>query len=373
MSEETTQMFAREVIDRVCIAQHIKRFATTKKFHFFQPQDIFTSSPLSLASIGRFCKLLDHELSAFPDLKIVLCAPPEKRARAAAVLLMGAYMLLRKTLVTTTDKVVACFHWLPLSSLDLDGFLDQSAGSDCVLTLRDYWRGLELGRAAGWLNVAGERHCDPRYGDVHELVPGRLVAIGGRRRMADWQSEDGSERPDYCAQSLWDLGVKAVVRLSESECDAGAVAAAGIAHHHLPFDDAAAPPDGVVREILAVVDGAAGAVAVDWGDGRGRAGTLAAVWLMRRGGLEAREALAWLRMVLPGSTAGGAQLRYLCAMEAAGCVAARLLRAGHVSGYQRAGLAGAHWSRRGCIAFIPSKARRAAGARQSCSLVLKRG
>ena len=109
----------------------------------------------------------------------------------------------------------------------------------------------------------------------------------------------------------------ALVRLSEAESDAGAVAAAGIAHHHLPFHDAAAPPDGVVREFLAVVDGAAGAVAVDCGDGRGRAGTLAAVWLMRRGGLEAREALAWLRMVLPGSTAGGAQLRYLCAMEAA--------------------------------------------------------
>jgi cell division cycle 14 len=41
-------------------------------------------------------------------------------------------------------------------------------------------------------------------------------------------------------------------------------------------------------------------VAVHCGSGRGRSGTLVALYLMKHHGFTAREAIAWLRIVRPG-------------------------------------------------------------------------
>ena len=51
--------------------------------------------------------------------------------------------------------------------------------------------------------------------------------------------------------------------------------------------------------------------------GLGRTGTLIGLWLMRRAGFTARDAIAWLRIVRPGSVVGPQQ-EYLCACERRG-------------------------------------------------------
>ena len=328
--------------------------------------------PFNLESIASFCKLLDHELSSFQRLKIVFCVPHGQRALSIAVFLLGSHMILHSAL--TADETASRFRWLPLPSLSLDGPL---ADTKSGLTLHDYWRGLEQGRAAGWVGTASGRggaldlernahYGDPLNGDVQEVVPGRLVAFCGPRDMAAGRhfSDNGGRRtlsPDYCAQVLGEMGVTAVVRLCGAEYDARAMAAAGMEHHDLPLRASASPPARVVRGFFAAADAAAGAVAVHCGAARGPAGTLLALWLMRTRGFAAREALAWVDLVRPGSAAGAAQLGYVCSMEAAMWLSAPRPPC-HRLGCRHAELLAAPVPRAGRSAFVPSKARRGAGA-----------
>jgi hypothetical protein len=99
-----------------------------------------------------------------------------------------------------------------------------------------------------------------------------------------------------------------------------------------------------VEAFVRAVDGAGGAVAVHCKAGLGRTGTLIGVYLMRRHGFTAREAMGWLRIVRPGSVIGEQQ-HYLCALEAGGaggpCPSPTMLRSVSAGGgrEQRAVLA----------------------------------
>ena len=117
--------------------------------------------------------------------------------------------------------------------------------------------------------------------------------------------------------------VAAMVGLNEAEYDGAAFEDSGIRHLRLEFDDCSIPPDHVASAFLAAADAAfaaGGRVAVHCRAELGRTGTLIALYLMRSCGFTAREAMAWLRIMRPGSVIGRQQ-HYLCRVEAAGAAA----------------------------------------------------
>ena len=124
--------------------------------------------------------------------------------------------------------------------------------------------------------------------------------------------------PAFLVPILRVLGATAVIRLDAPAYDPSAFTAAGIAHHRLPFGDQATPTPAAVLRFFAIADAAPGPIAVHCAAGRGRTGTLAAMYLMRRFGFAAREAMGWIRAMRPGP-AIGEQQQYLATVEREFC------------------------------------------------------
>mmetsp|Transcript_31634 Transcript_31634/g.64134 ORF Transcript_31634/g.64134 Transcript_31634/m.64134 type:complete len:408 (-) Transcript_31634:46-1269(-) len=121
--------------------------------------------------------------------------------------------------------------------------------------------------------------------------------------------QDGwAKPPSSYIEVLKSKGVTAVVRLNEPDTyDPEEFRRHGIAHYDLEFDDCTVPSADVVARFLDVCDSEAGVIAVHCKAGLGRTGTLIAIWMMKHYGLRADEAMAWLRIVRPGSVIGPQQ------------------------------------------------------------------
>ena len=146
---------------------------------------------------------------------------------------------------------------------------------------------------------------------MHQICP-KFIAFKGPLAIGSHHREPNevSFPPDHYAPLLLSLGVSSVVRLNDADTYAGAeFERAGLAHHDLFFTDCTVPPDAVVERFFGLCDAAPGAVtvAVHCRAGRGRTGTLIAVWLMKHAGFGADEAMGWLRIVRPGSVIGPQQ------------------------------------------------------------------
>jgi cell division cycle 14 len=271
--------------------------------------------PIDLGKIFDISQKIHAHVQS-SDRLIALVTSPDVKVFTNAVLVLGAYMIMRCD--QNLHETMKCLAPLLPGTISYKNVTRQQ---DSIFELRveDCLSGMVRAKKVGWVDFgpcgfdADEyKHLDnPLNGDLHEVVPGKLVLMQGPRDLpggALWQDTkraDGSfAHRDFSvahyADILVQLDVQAVVRCSVPVYDSKGFEAAGIAVVDLCWEEGASPPIDVVAKFLAVAERLPGAIAVHCGSGRGRSGTLAALYMMKHHGFTAREAMGWLRIVRPG-------------------------------------------------------------------------
>jgi cell division cycle 14 len=345
--------------DTVYIAQNIKRsldssyrcFVTTRILEYQPYNEEF--GPFNISGIIRFVRILDRKRAELSPHKVVYYVEAGREMLTHAVYLLGAYMVLKYG--STASQVYEAFQWI---NHDIAApFQDTDYGFD--LNLADCWVALQRSRDLGWLRIPAdindfgpwgkidpdeyEHYSNPLNADMNEIVPGELMIFSGPKDLGGPEYIDDQNgcryfSPAYFVEIFQEMGVSTVISLNEPEYDPREFESNGFSHHELDFSGHPMPSEQVslprsppyhartfarlltshrlqvVDRFLKIAARSRGLVAVHSAAGRGRPGALAALHLMRRHGFAARDAIAWLRIVRPGSVSG-ALPHLLCGLE----------------------------------------------------------
>jgi hypothetical protein len=271
-------------------------------------------SPLNLGTTQRMCKKL-HTLLSSPEhrrTKIIFCTSTEAADLTNTVALLGAFLCLRMgcSVAQASKPFNGLHHYL------INPFRDATCAA-FDLHVGDCLAAIERAVSAGVFKqnefCAEEyfHYDDPLHGDLHEVVPGKFIAFRGPVRDR-WQKgtlergESTLSASDYL-DVFKGKNVSTIIRLNNIEYSAAVFKRAGFTHFDLPFEDCEVPSDRIVDEFLRIAEEARGVVAVHCLAGRGRTGSLIALYLMKHHGFTAREAMCWLQICRPGSILGPQQ------------------------------------------------------------------
>ena len=109
--------------------------------------------------------------------------------------------------------------------------------------------------------------------------------------------------PNVLIQRCKELRITAIVRLNDAYYQRSEFINSMIHHYDLQFPDGSVPSDEQVIKFLKIMEQES-KVLVHCMAGLGRTGTLIALYLIWKLKFTAREAIAWLRLMRPGSICG---------------------------------------------------------------------
>ncbi|OBZ71920.1 Tyrosine-protein phosphatase CDC14 [Grifola frondosa] len=294
--------------------------------------------PLNLAMVYKACILI-HELlqdQAISSHRLILYSSSDPRRKANAALLMALYVM-----IVQQKPPWEAFH--PIAELEFMPFRDAGRGrSDFNLSIQDCLWGVYKAMQNGLCDMNEFDVEDYEYyekvenGDWNWLTP-NFIAFASpvdpawlkrEKEKKEQENQVGTgnaspARPDNLAlqrklpapfQNCLDYfekqNVKLVVRLNNPLYDPQVFFDRGINHKELYFDDGTNPHDDLVRQFIYMADEvveSGGVVAVHCKAGLGRTGTLVGAYLIWKYGFTASEAIAFMRIVRPGSVVGPQQ------------------------------------------------------------------
>ena len=296
----------------------------------------FADNAWDMASTVAFVEHLDYQISRCLEAEcpnLVLCAEKGAKSFSDSAYLLGSYLIL--TTEETPEEVAQHFNVDKVDSseaIGVSGVVSETL-ADLGVTVKDCWCGVYRARQCGWIARPKANSClwgafdkelynhygHPLIADLHEIVPGRLIAIKRPIDLVGAQCTDQDDgkrdfSPEFTAALLQDLNVTAVICLGEVDYSRQPFLASGLEHHELDFGDAPEPSRELVARFLRILDSTQGRIAVHCRPELGRSGTLIALYTMLQHHFTAEEAIAWLQMVRPRSILGEQQ-RYLRSVD----------------------------------------------------------
>ena len=273
--------------------------------------------PFNLRAAYDFCQMMDTQLECTKG-SVAMITSSEPETITNAVFLLGVFMVM----VSDEDLQETLRRLESFNSMTIP-FRDVSRGPQKFeLNIADCLAGLYKAKEMGWIDFGPDGFDFAEYSqldspinaDLHEIVPGKFIAMRGPRDLpgnAVWRdvpAEDGGFghrefSPAHYSAILTQFDVQAVIRCNAPQYDRAGFEVAGIAVVELAWEDCEPPPVDIVAKFLAVAERIPGALALHCSSGLGRSCTLIGMYMMKHFGFTAREAIGWMRIVRPGRRA----------------------------------------------------------------------